>query len=96
MAFEATVRRWGNALGVTLPKEVTKKLGIGPETRVEVEVRPVVPRLWGIWKDAGLTYAEALRELERMEEEEEEAEREHEKLYDEILRHQRPLRPRHR
>lgn len=94
MVFEATVRRWGNALGVTVPKEVVRKLGIGPETKVEVEVRPVTPRIWGTLK--GITYEEALRELERMEEEEEEAEREHEKLYDEILRHKRPLRPRNR
>ena len=38
MAIEATVRRWGNSLGVVLPKEFIESHGIEENEKIVVEV----------------------------------------------------------
>lgn len=38
MATEAVVRKWGNSLGIVLPKEVIEQKHLKPKDRILVEV----------------------------------------------------------
>jgi antitoxin MazE len=37
--MEASIARWGNSLGVRIPKEIAGKLGFREGTRVEIEAK---------------------------------------------------------
>ncbi len=52
MANEVEIRRWGNSLGIILPKEVVQQKGLKEKDRVIIEiVNPAVFRsLWGTLK----------------------------------------------
>ncbi|HIH10348.1 MAG TPA: AbrB/MazE/SpoVT family DNA-binding domain-containing protein [Candidatus Diapherotrites archaeon] len=41
MAVTVTTKKWGNSVGLVIPKEVVERQGIKPEQKVEIEVRPV-------------------------------------------------------
>ena len=36
--FESTPKRWGNSLGITIPKEIVKKERISPNRKVRILV----------------------------------------------------------
>ena len=36
MEFESTARKWGNSIGIRIPKKVAKALGIRPNQKVKV------------------------------------------------------------
>lgn len=40
--METITRRWGNSLGITLPKKFVEEEGLHENQRVVVEVRPAV------------------------------------------------------
>jgi antitoxin component of MazEF toxin-antitoxin module len=42
-AFEAVAKPWGNSLGVTIPREVVKKMGLKPQRKVKLFVVPNRP-----------------------------------------------------
>lgn len=71
---KATVRigRWGNSLGLRLPKELvdTERLSDGDTVEIEVRAANSAASIAGRWKGL-ITFEEAMRELERLDEEEE-------------------------
>ena len=41
MAITVTTKKWGNSIGVIIPKEVVEREGIKPEQQVSLEVKPM-------------------------------------------------------
>ena len=53
MAVIVVTKKWGNSIGVVIPKEVVEKEGIKVEQQVSIEVRPMknsLAELFGKYK----------------------------------------------
>lgn len=55
-------RKWGNSIGIVIPKEEAEKLRIGIDQQVEIKVKPVNP-LKEMYGAGNLGGAETVRKL---------------------------------
>ena len=53
MEIEARTRKWGSSIGVVLPKEVVKEIGIKPDEKITIDIkkRPLAKEFFGLLKD---------------------------------------------
>lgn len=67
MEVETTVRKWGNSLGIVIPKEFAGDLR--PEDKVHISVRkkPITTGkdIWGMFPDLPRDTEKALREMDK-------------------------------
>lgn len=64
--MKVKVAKWGNSLGVRLPKAAAEAAGLLPGSELEVEVEGNTLRLRPAWKSSKQLYAEMIAEMDRL------------------------------
>ena len=66
--FEAKVKKWGNSMGIILPKEKLDKEGISKNSKVKAVITPAktlkVKDLWGMAKDWKKPTEQIMKEID--------------------------------
>ncbi len=53
--FRAVVRKWGNSMGIVIPKEVAKKLQEGQEVNIDIITKNPLEELYYAKKEGKIT-----------------------------------------
>lgn len=69
MEIKTFTRKWGNSLGVRLPKELVKKKNLKPNMEITIEVnsKSNLDGVWGMIKEGKMS-AQEMKDLSRKEE----------------------------